>query len=116
MQANSRSVGPKGKVRGFMSFFFLHIITFGIYNIFWWFNVAKEVNAFLGEERMSGAKMVFLSPITFGLYALIWQFGDGPKIIKEVQTKAGLPPKAPFMVGPWQFQRCLNKAWESMPA
>jgi len=115
MQTN-RMAGPKGKVRGFFSFFFLHLITLGIYNVFWWFRVAREVNEFLGEERMSGAKMVFLSPLTLGIYALIWQFRDGPRIIKDVQTRAGLPPKAPFFVGPWQFQSALNKVWTALPA
>lgn len=108
--------GPKGKVRGFFSFFFLHLITLGLYNVFWWFHVAKEVNAFLGEERMSGAKMVLLSPLTLGIYALVWQFRDGPRIIKDVQTRAGISPKAPFMVGPWQFQSALNRVWECLPA
>lgn len=109
------AITTKGKTRGFISFFGLHMVTLGIYNMFWWFNVAKEVNAFLGQERMSGAKVVFLTPITCGIYGLIWQFSDGPKIIKEMQAKAGLPQKAPFFVGPWQFQSALNKIWEAVP-
>lgn len=113
---STQSNGPKGKIRGFLSFFGLHLITFGMYNMFWWFNVAKEVNAFLGSERMSAAKIVFLSPVTLGLYMLYWQFSDGPKIIKEVQGRAGLPEKAPFMTGPWQFQRSLNQVWNALPA
>ena len=112
----AQSKGPKGKVRGFLSFFGLHLITFGIYNMFWWFNVAKEVNNFLGADRMSAGKIVFLSPVTLGLYMLFWQFSDGPKIIKEVQAQAGLPQKAPFMTGPWQFQRSLNHVWNALPA
>jgi hypothetical protein len=47
---------------------------------------------------------------------LIWQFSTGPKLIKEVQARAGLPQKAPFMAGPWQFQSALNRVWEALPA
>lgn len=112
----AQNSAPKGKVRGFLSFFGLHLITFGIYNMFWRFNVAKEVNTYLGSERMSAAKILFLSPLTLGLYMLFWQFSDGPKIIKEVQARAGLPQKAPFMAGPWQFQRSLNQVWNALPA
>ena len=102
MVSNGPSIqtGSRGKVRGFFSYFFLHIITLGIYHPVWWFKVSNEVNAFLGTPRMSAAKIVFLSPLTFGLYFLIWQFGDGRKIIQEVQSRAGLPVKAPFIVGP----------------
>jgi hypothetical protein len=98
----SQSKGPKGKVRGFFSFFFFHLITLGVYNLVWWFKVA--------------AKIIFLSPLTLGLYALIWQFSAGPKIIKDVQQRAGLMPKAPFYVSPWSFQSNLNKVWNALPA
>jgi len=113
---SSQSNGPKGKVRGFIAFFLLHCITLGIYSPVWWFKVAGEVNTFLGQERMSGAKMVFLSPITLGIYYLVWQFKEGPSILREVQGRAGLPPKSPFAVSPWAFQRELNKVWTALPA
>ena len=116
MQYSSQPNGPKGKIRGFIGFAFLHLITLGIYNPIWWFKVAEEVNTFLGQQRMSGAKMVFLSPLTLGIYFLIWQFGDGPKIVKEIQGRAGLPQNSPFAVSPWGFQRELNKVWKALPA
>jgi hypothetical protein len=77
--------------------------------------VAGEVNAFLGQERMSAIKLLLLSPITCGIYMLIWEFSEGPKIIKEIQAKAGLPQNAPWFAGPWQFQRALNQVWEAIP-
>lgn len=113
---SSQTNGPKGKNRGFIGFFFLHCVTLGIYNPVWWFKVAGEVNSFLGQERMSGAKIVFLSPLTLGIYFLLWQFKYGPTIIKEIQQRAGLPPKSPFAVSPWGFQRELNKVWNALPA
>lgn len=116
MQANAgQALGPKGEVRGFLSFFGLHMVTLGFYSFYWWFKVAGEVNAFLGQERMSAMKLLLLSPITCGIYMLIWEFSEGPKIIKEIQAKAGLPQNAPWFVGPWQFQRELNKVWEATP-
>ncbi len=108
-------MGPKGEVRGLMAFFGLHLITLGFYNTYWWFKVSGEVNAFLGEERMSAIKLMLLSMVTCGIYMLIWQFSTGPAILKEVQRKAGLPENAPFFVGPWQFQRTLNRVWEALP-
>jgi len=115
MQGNpGQALGPAGEVRGLVSFFGLHLITLGFYPIFWWFKVAGEVNAFLGQERMSAVKLLLLSPVTCGIYMLIWEFSEGGKIIKDVQAKAGLPQSAPFFVGPWQFQRELNKVWEAV--
>ncbi len=112
----TQNLGPKGKVRGFLAFFGLHLITLGAYNMFWWFKVAGEVNSFLGTQRMSALKIMFLSPITLGLYLLFWQFSEGRRIIQDVQARAGLPQKAPLMAGPWQFQRSLNQVWSSLPA
>lgn len=115
MQGNpGQALGPVGEVRGLVSFFGLHLITFGFYSLFWWFKVAGEVNAFLGTERMSAIKLLLLSPVTCGIYMLIWEFSEGGKILKDVQAKAGLPQSAPFFVGPWQFQRELNKVWEAV--
>ena len=115
MQGNpGQALGPVGEVRGLMGFFGLHLITLGFYNFYWWFKVAGEVNGFLGQERMSAIKLLLLSPVTCGIYMLIWEFSEGGKILKDVQAKAGLPQSAPFFVGPWQFQRELNKVWEAV--
>lgn len=106
----------KGKVRGFFMFYLLHFITLGAYHPIWWYKVSDEVNQFLGHKRMNATKILFLSPLTLGIYTLIWQFSEGKKIIREVQERAGLPPKTPFFVGPWQLQSSLNNVWRSLPA
>jgi hypothetical protein len=46
---------------------------------------------------------------------IVWQFGEGKKILAEVQQKAGLPVNVPFLLGPWPLQQALNKVWESVP-
>jgi hypothetical protein len=107
--------GTKGEIRGFMSFFGLHLITCGLYQTFWWFKVAGEVNTFLGQERMNAGKLLGLTSLTCGIYMIMWQFGEGKKILAEVQQKAGLPVNVPFFLGPWPFQQALNKVWESVP-
>ena len=113
--SNGTPMGPKGEIRGFLPFFGLTFITFGLYITYWYFKVAGEVNAFLGEEKMNAIKLLGLSSITCGLYGLYWNFSVGPQIIKDIQAKAGLPVNAPFFVGPWQFQSALNKVWEKLP-
>ncbi|MGE0788304.1 MAG: DUF4234 domain-containing protein [Sandaracinaceae bacterium] len=108
-------MGPKGDVRSPFLMTLLWPLTLGIYGIWWGFKVCGEVNAFLGTERMSAFKIMALSAVTCGLYGLYYQFVEAKNVIKEVQQKAGLPPKPPFFVGPMQFQGALNKVWETIP-
>jgi hypothetical protein len=108
-------MGPKGEIRPWLTFFILTFVTLGFYISYWYFKVAKEVNAFLGEEKMNPIKMYLLSVVTCGLYMIYWQWSAGPDIIKQIQAKAGLPLNPPFYAGPWQFQRALNLVWEQIP-
>lgn len=108
-------MGPKGEVRSVFLMLVLWVVTFGIYGIWWSFKVAGEVNAFLGSDRMSAIKIMAFTILTCGLYGMYFQFVEGKNILKEVQAKAGVPQKTPFLIGPMQFQGTLNKVWQAVP-
>jgi hypothetical protein len=93
----------------------LTAVTCGIYGMYWWWKMASEVNAFLGEEKFSVLKFAGLSTVTCGLYGMYFMFVEGKDIIKAVQAKAGQPEAPPFMCDIGRFQGALNKVWEQLP-
>jgi hypothetical protein len=95
--------------------FLYTLLTGGLYLVIYWIYAGKEVNAFLGKERMSGTKIAVLNALTCGMYGVYFGFVEGPAIIVEVQAHAGLPPKRPFMTAPFQFQMALNEVWNALP-
>lgn len=107
-------MGPKGEVRSPFMGILLSAVTFGLYAMYWWWKMASEVNAFLGEEKFSILKFFGLSTITCGLYGLYFMFVEGKSVIHAVQEKAGLPQDAPFIVDLPRMQGALNKVWESV--
>ncbi len=102
--------GPKGKPLDFIMFFILHVVTFGLYNIYWWIKVSGEVNTFLGTKRMAAWKVFFIP-----FYMLYWQFAEGKDQLRDVQRAAGVPENVPWYITPWRFQRGLNQVWNSIP-
>ncbi len=108
-------MGPKGEVRSpFMGLLFT-ALSFGLYGMWWWWKMQSEVNAFLGTDRMSVIKIFGLSFVTCGFYGLYFMWVDGKAIIREVQAKAGLPEKPPFVCDMLRMQKALNEVWESIP-
>ena len=56
------------------------IITFGIYGIFWQFEIAKESNALSkNDEGFCPALVVFFTIITCGIYGVYWGYKVGKK-------------------------------------
>lgn len=56
------------------------IITFGIYGLFWLFEIAKETNAITKNNKcVTPALVVFLSIITLGIYQVYWAYQIGVK-------------------------------------
>jgi hypothetical protein len=107
-------MGPKGEVRSVFMMMIFWVLSLGIYGMWWSFKVSSEVNAFLGENRLSAIKVMLLTAVTCGLYGLYFQFVEAKNVLREVQKKAGQREKVPFVVGPMQFQGTLNKVWEGM--
>lgn len=108
-------MGPKGEVRPPLISFLFTFMSCGLYGLYWGHKLTNEVNAFLGEERMSLLKIVGLSWLTCNAYGLYFIFVEGKEIIKEVQAKAGLPQKAPLLADIVRMQGALNAVWEQLP-
>lgn len=108
-------MGPKGEVRSPIMSILLTAVTCGIYGMYWWWKMASEVNAFLGEEKFSILKLFGLSTVTCGLYGFYFMFVEGKEIIKAVQAKAGLPENPPFICDIRAMQGALNAVWEQLP-
>lgn len=107
--------GPKGRVRTFGEFHGALALTLGAYLGYWFVTVSREVNAFLGEERMSGVKILAATVLTLGAYQMYFQFIEAPRIIAQLRARAGLAIRSPPALMPWRFQRELNEVWLSLP-
>ena len=113
--------GTKGEVRNPTTDLILTLVTCGLYGIFWLYARAKEVNTYLGEEKV---KPIFIIPGCL-CYPLIlvanWHLANS---LKDVQAKAGVVPEkdeTTFLaillmfvapVGVMMFQQRLNDCWE----
>ncbi len=108
-------MGPKGEIRNpFVSMLFT-ALSCGLYGWWWWFKMASEINAFLGTERMSVFKIWGLTAVTCGLYGFYYMLVEGKNIVREVQTKAGLPENPPLICDLPRMQARLNAVWEHLP-
>lgn len=65
------------KRRSLAVFIVLSIITFGIYELYWIYKLAQDMNAICyGDGRHTGGllKFVLLGLITFGIYPIVWWY------------------------------------------
>ena len=79
--------------RGFWKWFFLSLITFGIYDFFFIYNMAKEANLVDEGGKKVGGLLAFilLSLITFGIYGLYWNYRICEKFGNSVRMSGGTP-------------------------
>ena len=79
--------------RGFWKWFFLSLITFGIYDFFFIHNMAKEANTVdEGGKKVGGLlAYILLSAITFGIYGLYWNYRICEKFGNSVRMNGGAP-------------------------
>jgi len=110
-----------GKKRDPVVILILGLVTCGIYWFYWEYQVAKEVNQFLGREEISPGLALFGAlcclPITIYVEYLI------VKALPVMQREAGMPPEQPSMplhialailFGPVEamiLQSELNRIW-----
>ncbi len=117
----------KGTTRGIVQVILLSLVTCGIYNLYWIAVTHDEVNAYIGEEDMSGAMVVLLSIITCGIYGFVWYYQIGKKLqILQSRVSGGLQATddsvvylllAIFgfgIVATGIIQNNLNRAWQSI--
>jgi len=80
--------------RGFWKTFFLSIITFGFYQLYYIYRLAKEVNLTCAEDHQNVgglAFFIFMSIITFGIYGLYWNYKVCDRMSGLVMRNGGRP-------------------------
>lgn len=79
------------KQRSFWGWFFLTIITCGIYGLYWVYITTKSVNQLAqGDNRdFSPVLAVVLYIVTCGIYPIIWYYTQGERL-KDTGTRMGV--------------------------
>ena len=80
--------------RRFWKWFFLSIITLGIYGLVFMCKYVRDLNIVCkadGKKTMNYIGMILLSAITFGIYGIVWYYGVG-KRLEQGAIMRGLPP------------------------
>ena len=79
------------KQRTFWGWFFLTIITFGIYGLYWVYVTTQSINQLArGDNRdFSPALAVVLYIVTCGIYPIIWYYTQGERL-KDSGTRMGV--------------------------
>ena len=79
--------------RGFWKYFFLSIITLGIYDFIFIHKMAEEANIVdVNGKKVGGLlAVIFLSAITLGIYAFYWNYRVCEKFANVVRSAGGNP-------------------------
>ena len=79
------------KQRSFWGWFFLTILTCGIYGLYWVYITTKSVNQLAqGDNRdFSPVLAVVLYIVTCGIYPIIWYYTQGERL-KDTGTRMGV--------------------------
>ncbi len=114
---------PRGVERNPITVILLTIITCGVYGIYWYYLVSKEINAALGEERINFVLYFLVGILCFPLiFVGMYKIDEA---VVELQTRAGLPSKSNFIlwiilsfiggvggiIMQYQVQEALNELW-----
>ena len=111
--------GVKGKIENPTTVLLLSLVTCGIYGVYWYYQRAKELNAYMGTEVINP---MFVFPGCFCPPLLIYVAFLFAKALPEVQKKAGIEAKDEFVlhfillwfvnfVGQYLYQQKLNEVW-----
>lgn len=72
----------------------LTIVTCGIYSLYWYYCLAKDINELSGNQNDTSAGIVLLlSIVTCGIYEWYWMYRTGVKL-DEVAVKNGRAPQS----------------------
>ncbi|MCL2194015.1 MAG: DUF4234 domain-containing protein [Treponema sp.] len=69
--------------RSIVRYILFGLLTAGIYWLYWYYKLAKDVNAMCegdGKETAGLLKLMLLSLVTFGIYFYIWLFMLGDRL------------------------------------
>ena len=117
--AGAAPAGTKGKVEDPKMVLILGLVTCGLYAIYWMWLRTKEINTYLGEQRINPMFIIpgcICGPVV--LYAMFLTC----KALPDMQKKAGVEAKDEFVlhlilflllspVGMYMYQQKLNEIW-----
>jgi hypothetical protein len=132
-EVNIAATPARAKVRNPWGVLGLSVVTLGIYHIFWWYFVNRELRDLgrargvtgLGDNPALSCLAAWLGGFTLYI-ATIWTYVAGTKRAQRAQLLVGQPQElngwimlalAIFTIGigcPVYFQAQLNKVWQSM--
>lgn len=114
---------PIGETRNSITVILLTLFTCGIYGLYWFYLVSKEINAALGEERINFALYFIVGILCFPLiFVGMYKIDEA---VVELQNRAGIQGKSNFVlwiilsfvggvgtyVMEYQVQEALNEIW-----
>jgi hypothetical protein len=111
--------GGKGKIEKPEIVLILGFVTCGVYPLIWIWTRVKEINGYLGEQRINP---MFVFPGCFCPPLLIYVMLLIAKALPDIQKKAGVEAKDEFLlhflllwlvspVGMFMYQQKLNEVW-----
>ena len=117
--APSSGGGVRGKVENPTTVLILGLVTCGLMTVYWMWQRAKEVNDYLGEQKINP---MFIIPGCLCPPLLIYVSYLLAKALPDVQKKAGVEAKDEFIlnflllwfvspVGAYLMQQKLNEVW-----
>ncbi|MFI3236994.1 MAG: DUF4234 domain-containing protein [Lachnospiraceae bacterium] len=68
----------------------LHLVTCGLYGLYWFVCLTDETNAAAEDNGTSGILSLVLTIVTCGIYGLFWAYRCGDKL-DQAKIKRGIP-------------------------
>ena len=107
-----------GKERDPMKTWLLFVVTLSLYDIYWWYQLNRELRDYLGDETIRPGLSVLAMYVPIANVVSLWRGGDR---IRRAQARAGIEPTCVPIRGllltvllalniPYH-QSQLNKAW-----
>jgi amino acid transporter len=68
-------------------FVVLHLVTCGLFGLYWMVCLTDDIDMAAGTEGISGTLSAILNICTFGMYGLYWSFQCGEKLDRAKQRR-----------------------------
>lgn len=68
----------------------LSIVTCGIYGIYWWYCIIRDINTISGDpDSMSPVMVILLGIVTCNIYTLYWVYKTGTMLDQKAVEEGG---------------------------